>query len=85
MKYIRRISENFRGVNLILTFKNDEEYQKAIHFFNDESDFTPFDFNEEFKSISFHTSNQEDANVTEKYIYEELINNGFENFYFESE
>lgn len=76
---------NNNEINLIVKFKDDDEYIKASEFFQNNSEFFAEEFNDEFRSISFSCSDQDDADVTEKAIQDELDENGFSNFYFESE
>lgn len=85
MKHIK-LFENFnKDINLIVKFKNEDEYFKAIEFFKNDSTFFPNDYNGEFLSISFSCSDQDDADETEKAIQDELDQNDFSNFYFEIE
>lgn len=69
---------------LEVVFNNEEQYLNAINFFNSESsDFTPDELNNEFRSISFDCDNQKELDSLEIYIEKELIDNGFESYYFE--
>ena len=65
--------------------KDEDEYFKAIEFFQNNSEFLAEEYDDEFRSISFFCSDQDDADVTENAIRDELDENGFSNFYFESE
>jgi hypothetical protein len=51
-------------INLILVFGSDYEYKKAIDFFENDSQFSPDKYDDEFGSISFSCTNQEDADAT---------------------
>lgn len=84
MKHIK-LFENFNNINLILKFNNPDEYFKAIEYFKDDSKFFPNEYDSEFLSMSFSCTDQEDADATEIEIQNELDENGFSNFYFESE
>jgi hypothetical protein len=84
MKYLK-LYENYRDVNLIVKFKDVDEYFRAAEFFKDNSLFTPNDYDSEFLSISFSCTDQDDVDITEKEIKKELDENNFYNYYFESE
>lgn len=84
MKYLK-LYENYRDVNLIVKFKDVDEYFRAAEFFKDNSSFTPNDYDSEFLSISFSCTDQDDVDITEKEIKKELDENNFYNYYFESE
>lgn len=86
MKHLKLFEQfNNSEINLIVKFKDEDEFFKAIHFFQNESDFLPNEYNNDFLSISFSCSDQDDVDVTEKAIQDELDENNFSNFYFESE
>jgi hypothetical protein len=53
---------------LNLKFKNETSFEEAIIHFNEVSDFTPCEINQEFKSIGFEVSDSDDADNTESYI-----------------
>jgi hypothetical protein len=84
MKHLKKY-ENFKSINLSIKFNDFDEYLKAIEFFNSKSNFSAENTNSEFKTISFSCTDQDDANLTEKEIETELINNNFENYYFEGD
>ncbi|MCK9415543.1 hypothetical protein M0Q97_02660 [Candidatus Dojkabacteria bacterium] len=86
MKHLKLFEQfNNNEINLIVKFKDKDEYFKAIEFFQNNSEFFAEEFNDEFRSISFSCLDQDDADVTEKAIQDELDENDFSNFYFESE
>jgi len=84
MKHIK-LFENYNGVKLHLKFDDVDEYLKAVDYFNSKSNFYFDDINYEFKTITFHCSDQDDADITEEEIDAELLKNNFDNYYFESE
>lgn len=85
MKHLK-LYENYRDdVNLIVKFKDIDEYFRAAEFFKNDSSFTPNDYDSEFLSISFSCADQDDADVTEHEIQNELDENNFSGFYFESD
>lgn len=84
MKHIKTF-ESFGSVKLVVKFHNEEEYYKAVEFFDSKSIYSPEDFNQEFKSITFQCTDQDDADATEKEINSELLENNFNNYYFEQE
>jgi hypothetical protein len=53
MKFLKTF-ESYNSINLDLRFNDDEDYLKAVEYFNSKSSFFPNDTNYEFKSISFH-------------------------------
>lgn len=69
--------------NLLLFFNNRAEYERAKDFFDNESDFAPFDQNNEFRCLTF----EEDVNIDalEAGITDELEANGFDGYHFELE
>jgi len=91
MKYIKKFEENGitseknNDVKLIITFSDYDEYTEAIKYFQLDSYFFPNDYNNENQTISFYCEDQNDADVTEKEIDKELVDNGFNNYRFESE
>lgn len=85
MKHLKLFEQFNNGINLLVKFKDEDEYFKAIEFFQNNSEFLAEEYDDEFRSISFFCSDQDDADVTENAIRDELDENGFSNFYFESE
>lgn len=85
MKYLKQFEKFKQGIDLVLRFKDYSEYEKAINFFDNESSFSPGEYNSEFLSMTFACTDQVDADVTEEEIQNELDENGFSDFYFESE
>lgn len=85
MKYVKTFESYNNDIKLDLRITDDDEYHKAVEFFNNKSVFYPESTNDEFNSISFQCTNQDDADVTEKGITDELIKNNFDDFYFEQE
>jgi hypothetical protein len=85
MKHLKIFEQFNKNINLILKFDNEDEYFKAVEYFKDDSQFFPNDYDSEFLSISFSCSDQDDADVTEQAIQDELDENDFSNYYFESE
>ena len=71
--------------NLNLKFADFDEYSRAVDFFNSSSAFHVKDENLEFKSLTFSCLDQDDMDITENEIDNELIKNGFDNYFFESE
>jgi len=71
--------------NLLLTFKNKENYIKGIEFFSTESKFFPNDTNDEFRSLYFQIEDGDDADSTEYYIEQELQETEIQDYYFEIE
>lgn len=84
MKHLK-LYEKYRDVNLTVNFNDVDEYFRAAKFFKEDSSFTPNEYDSEFLSISFSCSDQDDADVTEQEIQNELDENDFSDFYFESE
>ena len=70
---------------LLLTFTDSKEFTKAVSFFNGESSFVSDVANFEFSSLSFTCTSKNDIDSLENEINTELIENGFDNYYFESE
>ena len=85
MKHLKLFEAFKHGIDLVLRFKDYSEYEKAINFFDNESSFSPGEYNSEFLSMTFACTDQVDADVTEEEIKNELDENGFSDFYFESE
>jgi hypothetical protein len=85
-----------RGVNLkeytgevdtlALTFKDSNEFEKAKEHFESNSDFYPYEINDEFKTFYFQVQDQDDADSTEFYLNQELEGEtNLQNFYFSIE
>lgn len=70
---------------LYVSFPNKTDYEKAKDFFANESGFSAQNEIDEFKSIGFVVSSQEDADFTEIEITKELNKAGFDNYRFELE
>lgn len=70
---------------LVLRFKDKENFEKAKIHFEDESGFYPEEINNEFKSFSFIVQDSRDADSTEYYLNNELLETDLEGYYFESE
>lgn len=70
---------------LYVSFPNKTDYEKAKDFFANESGFSAQNEIDEFKSIGFVVSSQEDADSTEIEITKELNKAGFDNYRFELE
>ncbi len=60
---------------LALTFKDENEFERAKEHFENDSDFYPFDINDEFRTFSFQVQDQADADSTEFYLTQELEGN----------
>jgi hypothetical protein len=60
---------------LSLTFKDENEFERAKEHFENDSDFYPFDINDEFRTFSFQVQDQADADSTEFYLTQELEGN----------
>ncbi len=60
---------------LSLTFKDKNEFERAKEHFENDSDFYPFDINDEFRTFSFQVQDQADADSTEFYLTQELEGN----------
>lgn len=85
MKNIKTF-ENFKtNLKLIVKFKSEDDYERAVEYFENESQFFPESTNDEFRSIYFDCIDQYDADATEVEISNELIRNDFSNYYFETE
>jgi hypothetical protein len=86
MKHLKLFEHFYNKINLIVKFKKEIEYQMAIGlFFQKKSKFFAEEYDDEFRSISFPCSDQDEADWLEKAIQEKLDKKGFSNFYFESE
>jgi hypothetical protein len=71
-------------LNLQICFTTEEEYNKAVNFVANHSEFYG-ESNDEWKMLVVECSDQQDADANEKGINEELIANEFDNYYFEIE
>jgi hypothetical protein len=71
-------------MELHIRFKTNEDYTKAVEFVNNDSEFYAEE-NDQWMTLVVDVSDQHDADVNEKGIEEELIEEGIENFYFEIE
>lgn len=69
---------------LVLKCKTYDDYTKAKKHFKKESEFYPFEYNEEFMSIHFAVDGKSDADITEQQIADELAQTDIENYYWES-
>lgn len=83
MENMQSNKENIDTLNLI--FNDLSVYYQAKKHFKNVSDFYPFQYNDEFKSISFAVAGQEDADSTEHYINQELQETDISGYRFESE
>ena len=71
---------------LILVLHSKNEYERAKEFFEGSySSFSVDKENDEFRSLYFKVSDQDDADVTEREIEKELLENDFDDYTFESE
>ena len=71
---------------LALTIKDPNEFEKAKQHFESNSDFYPFDINDEFKTFYFQIDNQDDEDNTEYYLNQELENDtDLKGYYFSTE
>lgn len=57
---------------LLVKFKHLAQFKGAEHFFNLVSDFTHQEANQEFLSLGFLVSDEEDADQLEHYLTEEI-------------
>jgi hypothetical protein len=57
---------------LALTFRSKDEFERAKEHFEINSEFYPFDINDEFKTFFFQVEDQSEADVTEFYLTQEL-------------
>jgi len=71
--------------NLLLTFKSEDNYRKAIKYFSTESALFSNDNNDEFRTLYFAVEDGEDADSTEYYIDQELQETDIRGYYFEIE
>jgi hypothetical protein len=58
--------------SLALTFRSADEFERAKEHFEINSEFHPFDINDEFKTFFFEVEDQSEADVTEFYLTQEL-------------
>ena len=70
--------------NLQIRFHNDIEFQKAIYFIANHSIFYAEE-DKEWNMLVVDCADQQDAALNEKEFETELIENGFEDYYFELE
>ena len=71
---------------LSLTFKDENEFERAKEHFENDSDFYPFDINDEFRTFSFQVQDQADADSTEFYLTQELEGNtDLQGYFFSTE
>jgi hypothetical protein len=71
---------------LALTFKDYNEFEKAKKHFKSNSDFYPYEINDEFKTFHFEVQDQADADSTEFYLNEELEGQtDLQGYYFSTE
>ena len=69
---------------LTLTFDDPNEFEKAKeHFESEDSAFTPYEINDEFRTFHFEVQGQADADSTENALRQELTD--LQNFYFSTE
>lgn len=67
---------------LELHFKNYADYKRAKNFFDEYSAYLYHRYDERFNSLLFEVDDQDDADGLEAILNEELIQNGFESFWF---
>jgi hypothetical protein len=71
---------------LELKFKTESSFEKAKTHFDEVSNYSPDNINDEFKTFSFEVSDQDEANILESYIESELNKTAYiQNYYFEFE
>jgi hypothetical protein len=71
---------------LALTIKDPNEFEKAKQHFESNSDFYPFDINDEFRTFYFQVQDQADADSTEFYLTQELEGDtDLKGYYFSTE
>jgi hypothetical protein len=63
---------NNNDESLSLTFRSKDEFERAKEHFKINSEFHPFDINDEFKTFFFEVEDQADADSTEFYLTQEL-------------
>jgi hypothetical protein len=63
---------NNNDESLALTFRDKNEFERAKEHFEINSEFHPFDINDEFKTFFFEVEDQSEADVTEFYLTQEL-------------
>ena len=71
-------------MNLNICFNSESEFNKAVDFVNNDSEFYAED-NQEYGMLVVECSDQYDADINEKAIERELIQKGIESFHFEIE
>jgi len=69
--------------NLLLTFRSEDNYRKAIKYFSTESSMFSNDNNDFTRTLCFEID--EDADSTEYYIDQELQDTDIRDYYFEIE
>jgi len=71
---------------LDLKFKTEYSFEKAKTHFDEISNYSHDNINDEFKTFSFEVSDQDEANNLESYIESELNKTAYiQNYYFEFE
>jgi len=71
---------------LALTFKDSNEFEKAKEHFESNSDFYPYEINDEFRTFHFEVQDQVDADSTEFYLNQELEGQtDLQGYYFSTE
>lgn len=71
---------------LNLKFSTEYSFEKAKIHFEEVSDFSPCEINNEFKSIDFNVSDSDAADNLESYIESELNKTAYiQNYHFEYE
>ena len=71
---------------LALTFKDSNEFEKAKEHFESNSDFYPYEINDEFRTFHFEVQDQVDTNNTEFYLNQELEGQtDLQGYYFSTE
>lgn len=69
---------------LAIVFTSEISFNNAIKHFDEVSNFSPNEINEEFKTISFEVSDEYDADITEINIENELNKTAYiQNYYYE--
>ena len=88
MKHLKNINsfiKESKNMNLLLTFSDDDNYQKATKYFDEQSELYSHDYSNEYRTLYFDCSSQQDCDATEKALEIELIENDIENYRFEIE
>jgi hypothetical protein len=67
---------------LNVVFSRQDVFEKAKYFYENQSSFYPSDINDEFRTFVFDIENGE-ADVTERYLDQELQEKGLDGYYFE--